>query len=676
MPMIRSEQFGGQVPQQDARLLAGYHAAFAQNAYVGSGTIRPISALVDVHKMINPAYRSFFRVPKGNASIDNIIDSYWLEFPDENTWVVRNPTSDLTDGGRFYWADGHPPGPQMTTFERLAARQKITSMTWAAGVATAITETNHSISVGDVFDVFGVLPVTYPHVDWNGRHVAIAGTTGTTVKWALVSPASPGTDPLPVTTLGQLDPMPPLLLGIPAPTIAPGVTPSGGTAPVEARSYVYTWASGSHEEGPPSPPTIATGNANGTWHITMTAPTVEETTDRNLKYTRIYRTVTSSQGVATYFFVVELPITTLAFDDAIPNSVIALNDALQSTNWLPPPIDLNGMVNMANGMIAGFRDTEIWFCEPYRPHAWPPQYVLSVESEIVGLGVQQQSLVIMTVGWTYIATGIRPSAMALTKVSTLEPCTSMGSIVSAPEGVMYTSVNGLMIVASGVAVNGTANMVRKDQWSMLLYLPNLHATYINRSYLAFSSPSDGVFQTDTFQVGPTEADPAADPAFATVDFQGTRNGAVISLSDEHMAYMRLASVTPVVNVIQDVWTGESLILRDGEIIHVDLRKAYPRLSNYLWRSKIFQTPYKENWAAVRIFCGPPPGGSDFPPDGPTYFRFYADGRMIYQRQIDTSGNQFRLPSGYKSDFVQWEVEGQLEIFNVQFATSARELRNA
>jgi hypothetical protein len=586
MPLLRIEAFGGQIPLQDDRLLQGYHAAFAENAYVGSGTIKPISAIIPVHIMADPFKRAFFRIPKAKAGVDNIVDSFWLEFDHEDTWVVRNPTSGLADGGRFYWSDGLTP-PKMTTMARLLATQ------------------------------------------------------------------------------------PPLLMGIPSPPVAPGVSVSGGSTPVETRAYAYTWASGSHEEGPPSPPTLATGNANGTWNITMTAPTVGHTTDRDLQYVRIYRTITNLQGIATFFFVVELPIATLAYADTIPSATVGLNDQLRSMNWLPPPDDLKGMVNMANGMIAGFRDTEVWICEPYRPHAWPPQYLLSVESKIIGLGVQQQSLVILTEGWTYIATGIRPDAMSLTKVATLEPCTSMGSIVSAPEGVMYTSVNGLMVVSSGIGINSTAGMVRKDQWPTLLYLPNLHATYINRSYVAFSSPSSGVFQVDAFQVPEAQVDPLG--AFETIDFSGTRDGAIISIGDERAAFMRLHSEEPVINVLQDVWTGEALILRNGVIEHIDLRKPYPRLSNYRWRSKVYQTPYVENWAAAKVFFTPPPGP---PADGPTYFRFYADGRMVYERQIQVSGEQFRLPSGFKSHFVQWELEGQLEIYNVQIATSARELRNA
>jgi hypothetical protein len=461
------------------------------------------------------------------------------------------------------------------------------------------------------------------------------------------------------------------VLGIPTPETAPGVTTSGGTGTTsETRAYAYTWVSASGEEGPPSPATVVTGLINATWHVTVTPPLAADTANRTLSTWRLYRTVTDATGTAQFYFVTELPLATTTFDDTIADGTVALNDLLASTTWSAPPSDLKGLVTMPNGMIAGFRNNEIWFCEPYRPHAWPPQYVIGVETPIIGLGVQQQSLVILTSGWTYIATGISPDAMVLSKVSNLEPCTSMGSIVSSADGVMYTSVNGLIICNAGVEINGTANLVRKDEWPQLLYLPNLHAVYVNRSYLAFSAPNEaGVFQANAFQVPASVSDPLG--AYQTIDFTGAFNGALISLQDERTAFQVLASDVPVSNVLQDLWTGETMLIRNGVVEHLDLRKTSPIISNYLWRSKIWQTSYKKNWAAAKVFFTNPPFGL---PTTPTYFRFYADGVMIYERPLDVSGKQFRLPSGYKSDTIQFELEGQLEIYNVQIATSAHELR--
>ena len=656
MPMLRIEHFGGMFPLLDGNLLPDYAADQMINGFIQSGQIRPLTALEPIYNVVSNATRSVFRVPISKPGIDNMIDSYWLEFPNENTWVVRNPSSGLAHGGTFYWADGTTAN--YTTKDRIVAGQ------------------------------------------------------------------------------------PTLTLGMPAPHTAPGVVVTGGTTPTETRAYVYTWVSQYGEESQPSPATLVTGNASGTWTITLTAPTAPDLAGRAFGAFRIYRTVTNQQGVATFFFVVSLPYAsftgsiagttltatnpvtgtiavgqtitgtgvtagttitagagtswtvnnsqtvastamqamTLTYADTIPSGTVALNDELESTNWAPPPAGLNGLVNLPNGMIAGFVADEVWFCEPYRPHAWPPQYVLGVDAPIIGLGVQQQSLVVLTTGFSYMAIGIKPSAMVLSKVVGLEPCTAMGSIVSAPEGVMYTSVNGLIVVSAGVGVNATARLVRKDQWPKLLYLPNLHASYINRSYFAVSSPNDGVFQENTYQVATALSDPLG--AFARRDFQGARNGVYIALSEERWGLGIYASDLPTQNVIQDIWTGETMILRGGSgggggtVYHLDLRK-FDRFSNYTWRSKIFQTTYKENWAAAKVFYKQPP----ITPDQPTKFRMYVDDgslnlRLIMERTLPASGQQFRLPSGYKSDLMQFELEGQLHISNVQIATSARELRNA
>jgi hypothetical protein len=58
-------------------------------------------------------------------------------------------------------------------------------------------------------------------------------------------------------------------------------------------------------------PTLATGNVSRSWDITMTAPTLDDTTDRVLTATRIYRIETGTDGTFAFFFVVELPIATL-----------------------------------------------------------------------------------------------------------------------------------------------------------------------------------------------------------------------------------------------------------------------------------------------------------------------------------------------------------------------------
>jgi hypothetical protein len=74
----------------------------------------------------------------------------------------------------------------------------ITAASWAAtggGQVTYTTTTAHGVTVGSTFVIAGMVPTGY-----NGSFTAIAGTTGSTLKAAMVS------DPGAETTLGQLQP--------------------------------------------------------------------------------------------------------------------------------------------------------------------------------------------------------------------------------------------------------------------------------------------------------------------------------------------------------------------------------------------------------------------------------------------------------------------------------------
>lgn len=63
-------------------------------------------------------------------------------------------------------------------------------------------------------------------------------------------------------------------LGLPAPTAAPALSVTGGTAPVETRSYIYVFRNAFGEESGPSREIVVSGNINGSWDLSgmETAP--------------------------------------------------------------------------------------------------------------------------------------------------------------------------------------------------------------------------------------------------------------------------------------------------------------------------------------------------------------------------------------------------------------------
>jgi hypothetical protein len=470
------------------------------------------------------------------------------------------------------------------------------------------------------------------------------------------------------------------LLGIPQPGAISGTVSGGASATLKSVAYTQTFVSAYGEEGPPSAPKIYSGQkVDATYTITFAQPDPADLgTNRNITKMRLYRTITATNGTTTYFFVTEVTVGTVSYaDNAGTNTdaVIGLNAQIESTNWSGPPSDLQGWVSMTNGIVAAFRQNEIWFCEPYRMHAWPAIYTLAVEYPVVGLGVQNNALVVCTDGFAYTVNGSHPSSMSLQKIAGLMPCTSRGSILSTTDGVYFSTPAGLALVSSGGVVIATKELIRKDKWNALVQINTLRAAQIGAAYYAFGQAVLGVFQTDTFQNSMVQQN----------DFAGALNGMLIDPTSQTVAFNNLSTDTPITNVMTDVWSGEVFVIVGGVVQWLDISDTQQTKAPFVWRSKIFQTPKKDNFNVAKVFFTVPPNTvslnpvevfgltQTLQPDQWGLWRAYADGDLVMTREIRVSGEQFRLPSGFKADFWQFEVEARVQVDVIQVATSAAEL---
>jgi hypothetical protein len=718
---IKIDTFGGMTPVIDDRLLPNSGASQAVNTWLFSGRIEPVHSMVPIHTMANPNALSYFRLPKVAPGIDYMASSWWLEFLQADVRVIRSPTAGQDDDGRYYWADGTFPKMMTgTMIENADVAPPVLNSAVASGtggtyppgvtifyVVTAINATGETVASNELSATTPAGPSTASFaLNWS----LVTGATGYRIYRGLVTgdmigyiPIASGTtasyvDTGGTTSIDGTPPLvdtfitPPLALGVPTPETAPGVSVSGGGSVMKTVSYVYTWVTALGEEGPPSPPHIVqSGPIDATYTISLTAPTPSDNLNRQLATTRIYRTVVSAQGVATFFFVAEIPITTLSYADnaAIDtDAVVVGNEELATLYWSAPPADLQGLVTMPNGMVASWRANEVWFCEPYYPHAWPVPYVIAVDADIVGLGVYDQSLIILTDGQPYAAVGPDPSSMALWKIQPLEPCTSRLSIVNTPNGVLYSSPNGLINITPNGAANLTAQMTTKDQWNDLLHLNTVAAAMLSQGYYAYSLGAPAVFQADSFQFFKAGGGIVGDPTQDTPDaFQeqsefGTLEGVFISTVDPRIALSNLQpSSVPITNVITDIFNGEVTVLSNGVVYLVDLRQLMP-YGFYRWRSKIFTLPYVQNLGAAKVYWTPPYAPTP-PAWPPTMFRMYAGSEatqlesglpLVYEDTLGHSGQMFRLPSGYKALYYQFEVEGLAVIDAIHVAQTPHELR--
>jgi hypothetical protein len=480
---------------------------------------------------------------------------------------------------------------------------------------------------------------------------------------------------------------------------------------IEARSYVYTWISAYGEESAPSPFTLLDGWTNATWTVTLFPPQPDDLgVLRNLAVARIYRTVTGTSGLTTYYQVADVSLGSTDPDAALfvasdtgclpfsqtyadftDDKVIALQTQLPSTNYFPPPADLLGFVGMPNGVIAAWKANELWFCEPYFPHAWPPGNVIAVDFPVVGLGVTVGALVAATSSFAYVVTGTTPGTMNLFKCPKPEPCTSRGSIVSLESGVYYTSPNGLITVPNtGQLRNITQSWIKKEDWDALVPQKNTRAIPLATTYFSWGT-TNGT-DTSVAQVGFNIALDTDDASSFTVWPQP---------GGHRLGFMPMT--TPlgfnIDNAYTDPWTGQGILIMNSQVYWYDFTNSNPIIQTYGWKSKKYREVARKNYSALRVYCTVPattpaqnPGRNETPAYDPSWNTLQAgqwgivkvwadpdtssrDGRMVLvmARELRKNGQIMRLPDGYKAENWQVEVLARVTISNIQIGTSVDEL---
>lgn len=399
-------------------------------------------------------------------------------------------------------------------------------------------------------------------------------------------------------------------------------------AVVESRSYVYTYVSAYGEEGPPSAPSVLVDARVGQ-SVTVSGMSVAPGGNYNITLKRIYRTVTGSAGLAEFQFVAEIPVATTSYADNVASS--ALGEILPSETWTPPPAGLKGMRVTANGFMVGFKDKSVYGSEPFLPHAWPAKNSNSVAARIVGIGVAQQSIYVLTDSFPYVVTGIDPSALSAEKLEIPQACVSKRSIVETGDGVLYASPDGIISLGSRMA-NLTETILNRKQWQE--YNPSsIHAYFHERRYFAFYTKTSGTRGLLIF------------------DFSGTA---------PVMTTCTLGASSEVLAAYHDALTDTLYLASAGTIQRLNA-SASPMTGR--WRSKLWRLERPVAMAAANVRASA----------YPVTFRLYGDGLLRATISVLRDG-PFRLPSGFMCQEWEFEVEGTAEVYAAQMASSVGELR--
>lgn len=303
----------------------------------------------------------------------------------------------------------------------------------------------------------------------------------------------------------------------------------------------------------------------------------------------------------------------------------ALGEVLPTEIYDPPNTALTGIQSHPSGFLVGFFGKTVCFSEIGAPHAWPIDYRMSTNHDIVGIGIFSGSIAVVTKGWPYLIVGSDPAALSKTELEIEQACVSKRGIVDFGSAIAYPSPDGLILLSNAGVQNVTAPLFTREKWQALV--PSTFVAFNwEQKYLAFYndgsvtraivvdpfSPMDGVRYVNKY---------------ATAGYKDL---------EEDLLYLVLS------NEIEKWDEG------------VDLE--------YTWKSKPVYTPRAVNMAGAKVIAD----------DYPVTVEFYVDDVKRHTRLVD-SITAFRLPSGFRGEKFELTVKSKKRVSEVIMATTMREL---
>lgn len=348
---------------------------------------------------------------------------------------------------------------------------------------------------------------------------------------------------------------------------------------------------------------------------------------------RLYRAT-----AGTYLLVAEGSVNDIYFND--DRTADELQGPCLSIGWEEPPAALTGIVNLPNGIIAGFKGRDVYFCEPYRPYAWPSTYVQTVDYPIVGLGVIDTTLVVLTKGTPYFMQGTHPATLAVVKSDLRQACVSKASIVSMAGSVIYASPDGLVLLTPGGSSVVTEGIFKRTDWQAITP-SNLFAFEHDGMYVAFHG---------------SQTLPDGKVAYGFILDAKTKQFV------RHNIQLHHESTDSVVTCGFSDLVNDTLYLCDGARL-VPMATDTSNMTGY-WTSKQFSLPQVTGFNCAQVEAS----------NYPVTCAILCDGAVIHTQTV-SGPDPFRLPP---KPGRMWEVKltTAYEVHNVVLAQSMDEIATA
>jgi len=332
-----------------------------------------------------------------------------------------------------------------------------------------------------------------------------------------------------------------------------------------------------------------------------------------------------------------------------------LFDTLTSDEYDAPPDDLAGLIAAQNNILAGFVGNKLYLTEPAVPHAWPQQYAVTFEHNIVGLAPINGSILVLTEGYPYFVSGSDPAAgMDVRRIDTMYPCLNRKGIVAMNYGVVYPTHDGMAVFspASGPTIITRVNF-NNDTWAQQLDPTTIIGEFYGDAYLASHSSGGFAFEPDKTIGG----------QFVTLDFSYTASW-----------------YDPVGGKLYCVVSG-------GDVYEWDSLSQPAQVQE--WKSKVIKTSDMINLGAARVIAdyGSPTAvweedEKEWQSESMVWnalenieFELWVDKELLFSTHLDDMG-VFRLPTGYRSDTFEVGVTGDVRVRAIHLGETPLSLKEA
>ena len=312
---------------------------------------------------------------------------------------------------------------------------------------------------------------------------------------------------------------------------------------------------------------------------------------------------------------------------------------------------MKGLISLPNGVLAGFTGKRICLSERFLPHAWPSDYRIAIDEEVVGIAATSNGIVVGTKGTPYLVTGTDSSAMTAIKIESGEACLSKRSMVDMGEYVMYAGPDGLVAVQGATATVATVNIHTPKQWLANYYPSTITGFKWQGRYVGFYNTGSGF---GGFIFDPREQT----NAFVDLDASALIRGGFTDPDDNELYII-------IGNKIKK-FQGSATAL------------------TYNWKSKEYALPKPTSFGFAKVDAEA----------YPVTIKVYGSGSVIYNATISTSGSAFsvtgttpsfsataitepmvRLPASVHKDFAI-EVESAKVVNEICIGENIEELKEA